>query len=178
MPDSTYTKYMEPITFSTYLEPANKVGYTHITVPSEIVEKVGGYNTRLMCSLNGYEKIHCGLMSKGDGRGLIIVNKKRQKAWNLDYRKEICATIELDHSKYGMEMCEELEALLEQDRSGFEMFEKITPGQQRNIIHYVGNVKSSQKRIDRAIMLIENLKTMPPGKFDYRHLMGLCPDDQ
>ena len=168
---------MEPITFTTYLEPSNKVGYTHITVPPEIVEQVGGFNTRLMCSLNGNEQIHCGLMSKGDGRGLIIVNKKRQKAWGLDHKKEIIATIELDRSKYGMIMCEELEALLEQDRIGSEKFENITPGQQRNIIHHVGNVKSSQKRIDRAIKLIENLKTMPRGKFDYRHLFGMDPEE-
>ncbi len=169
---------MHPITFTTYLEPSNKVGYTHITVPPEIVKKVGGYNTRLMCSINGNENIHCGLMSKGDGQGLIIINKKRQKAWDLNFRDEITATIELDTSKYGMQMCEELEALLDQDREGFNTFEKITAGQQRYIIHYVGNVKSSQKRIDRAIMLIENLKTMPPGKFDYRHLMGMEPDDK
>jgi hypothetical protein len=117
-------------------------------------------------------------MSKGDGRGLIIVNKKRQKAWGIDHKNEITAVIELDHSKYGMEMCEELEALLDQDRLGFEKFENITPGQQRNIIHYVGNVKSSQKRIDRAILLIENLKTMPPGKFDYRHLYGMAPEEE
>jgi hypothetical protein len=32
---------MEPITFTTYLEPSNKVGYTHITVPPEIVDKLG-----------------------------------------------------------------------------------------------------------------------------------------
>lgn len=47
------------------------------------------------------------------------------------------------------------------------------PGQQRYIINYVDGVKSIQKRIDRAIMLIENLKTMPSGKFDYRHLLGM-----
>ena len=168
---------MDSITFTTYLEPSNKVGYTHITVPPDIVKEVGGFNTRLMCSLNGNEKIHCGLMSKGDGRGLIIVNKKRQKAWGLDHQNEITATIELDYSKYGMEMCEELEALLEQDRLGFEKFENITAGQQRNIIHYVNSVKSSQKRIDRAIMLIENLKSMPRGKFDYHHLYGMDKEE-
>ena len=166
---------MQPITFTTYLEPSNKVGYTHITVPREIVEKVGGYGTRLMCSLNGHEKMHAGLMSKGDGRGLIIVNKKKQKIWSINHNEEIIATIELDTSKYGMRMSEELEALLDQDVIGLEEFEKITPGQQRFIIHYVGTVKSSQKRIERAIMLIENLKTMPTGAFDHRHLMGMPP---
>ncbi len=164
---------MKPITFITYLEDKNKVGYYHIAVPKEIVEQVGGFGTRLMCSVNGNEQIHCGLMGKGDGRGMIIINKQRQKAWGLSVGDEVGATIELDHSRYGAKIPEELEALLEQDRKGSEAFEKITPGQQRFIIGYVDGVKSMQKRIDRAIMMIENLKTMPPGKFNHRHILGM-----
>lgn len=169
---------MKPITFKTYLEPQNKVGYAHITVPADIVEKVGGFNTRLLCSLNGNKKMHSGLMGKGDGRGMIIVNKARQKAWDLNFKDKITAEIELDNSKYGMEVPEELEALLEQDREGLKLFEEITPGQQRYIINYVDGVKSVQKRVDRAIMMIENLKTMPGNKFDFRHLLGLPPREE
>ncbi len=121
--------------------------------------------------------MHSGLMGKGDGRGMIIVNKQRQKEWGLNFGDEIIATIELDHSKYGVEMPEELEALLDQDREGLEAFEKITPGQQRYIIGYVDGVKSIQKRIDRAIMLINNLKTMGE-KFDFRYLLGLPPREE
>jgi hypothetical protein len=164
---------MKPITFHTYLEPKTKVGYCHITVPAEIVEQAGGFGTRLMCSINGHEQIHAGLQGKGDGRGLIIINKKRQKKWGISIGDEVSATIELDTSKYGAAMPEELEALLEQDLEGMNAFERITPGQQRYIINYVDGVKSIQKRIDRAIMLIENLKTMPSGTFDYRHLLGM-----
>ena len=166
---------MKPITFKTYLEPQNKVGFGHITVPAEIVEQAGGFNTRLLCSINGNKAMHSGLMGKGDGRGMIIINKKRQKDWELNFTDEITATIQLDHSKYGAEMPDELEAVLEQDRAGLAAFEKITPGQQRFILGYVDGVKSVQKRVDRAIMLIENLKTMPPGSFDHRHVMGMPP---
>jgi hypothetical protein len=166
---------MEPITFTTYLEPQNKVGYAHITVPAEIVEHVGGFNTRLLCSLNGNKKMHSGLMGKGDGRGMIIVNKKRQKEWGLNFNDEISATIEIDNSKYGAEIPEELEALLEQDREGELAFEQITSGQQRFIIGEVDKLKSVQKRVDRAIKLINNLKTMPEGPFNHRHLLGLPP---
>lgn len=169
---------MRPITFPTYLESSSKIGYTFIVVPPEVVEKVGGYGTRLLCSVNGNEKIYSGLVSKGDGNGYIIINGKKQKKWGISISdKELTATIELDHSKYGMEVPEELEALLDQDREGSKAFEAITPGKQRYIIHYVSSVKSSQKRIDRAILLIENLKTMPE-KFDYRHLLGMEPREE
>ncbi len=168
---------MKPITFKTYLEPKSKVGYYHITVPKEIVETIGGFGTRLMTSINGNEQIHSGLMGKGDGRGLIIINTKNQKKWGLNIGDEVEATIELDHSKYGMKMPEELDALLEQDREGLAAFEKITDGQRRFIISYVDGVKSIQKRIDRAIMMIENLKTMPEGPFNHRHILGMPPND-
>lgn len=69
-------------------------------------------------------------------------------------------------------MPEELEALLEQDLNGARLFEALSAGKQRYIIHYVSGVKSSQKKIDRAIKLINNLKTMPET-FDMRHLLGL-----
>ena len=82
-------------------------------------------------------------------------------------------TIELDNSKYGMEMPEELEALLEQDHEGERRFEMLTPSKQRYIIHYVSQVKSSQLKIDRAIMLINNLKALPEDEFDMRRLLGL-----
>ena len=164
---------MKPITFNTFLEPKTKAGYCHIAVPKKIVEQVGGFGTRLLCSINGNEKIHSGLMGKGDGRGMIIINKKNQKKWSITIDDEVVTTIELDHSKYGMEIPEELEALLKQDREGLKAFENISPSKQRYIISYVDGVKSTQKRIDRAIFLIENLKTMPEGTFDHRHLQGM-----
>ncbi|GAB5410551.1 MAG: hypothetical protein BalsKO_29160 [Balneolaceae bacterium] len=168
---------MKPISFSTYLESSSKLGYTFIVVPPDIVKSAGGFGVRLLCSIKGNEKIHSGLLSKGDGNGYIIINKKRQKKWGISLNDELEATIELDTSKYGMEISEELEVLLEQDRVGATLFEKLTPGQKRYIIHYVGSVKSSQKKIDRAILLIENLKTMT-GKFDFRYLLGVPPREE
>ena len=168
---------MKKHTFTTYLDDSNAVGYTCITVPKLIVDKMGGFGTRVLCSINGNENIHSGIMGKGDGDGYIIINKANQKKWGIGPNEKLEATIEPDTSKYGMEMPEELEALLEQDREGAEAFDAITPGRQRFIINHVDGVKSSQKRIDRAIKMIENLKTMPEGSFSHRHLLGLPPKE-
>lgn len=173
-----YARTMKNFTFTTYLDESNAVGYTCITVPKEIVEAIGGFGTRVMCSINGNEKIHSGIMGKGDGDGYIIINKTNQKKWGIGANVELQAALEPDTSKYGMKVPEELEALLEQDREGAEAFEAITPGRQRFIINHVDGVKSSQKRIDRAITMIENLKTMPEGPFSHRHLLGLPPKEE
>lgn len=99
------------------------------------------------------------------------------KKYAVEKEDAVEATIELDNSKYGMEVPEELEALLEQDDEGARRFEMLTPGKQRYIIHYVSQVKSSQKKIDRAIILINNLKTLPEDEFSFRKLLGLPPKE-
>ncbi|MBO6523023.1 MAG: YdeI/OmpD-associated family protein [Balneolaceae bacterium] len=165
---------MKPITFTSYLDYLPKLKLTHITVPAEIVDKVGGIGTRLMVSINGNESFHGGMVAKGEGTAYITVNKARQKKWDLNENEELTITIELDHSKYGVPVPEEFEALLEQEREGAKLFEQLAPSEQRYIINYVNGVKSSQKKIDRAILLINNLKTMP-DKFDFRYLLGMPP---
>ena len=165
---------MKPISFTSYLDYLPKLKLTHITVPADIVDKVGGIGTRLMVSINGNEPFHGGMVAKGEGTAYITVNKARQKKWGLNENEELTITIELDHSKYGVPVPEEFEALLEQDREGAKLFEQLNPSQQRYIINYVNGVKSSQKKIDRAILLINNLKTMG-DEFDFRHLLGMPP---
>ncbi|HBQ58764.1 MAG TPA: hypothetical protein DD671_03845 [Balneolaceae bacterium] len=163
------------ITFNSYIDHLPKLKLHHVTVPAEIVEKVGGIGTRLMCSINGEKAFHGGMVALGGGAAYITVNKKRMKEYAVEKGDEVEVILTEDTSKYGMEVPEELEALLEQDEEGAKRFENITPGQQRYIIHYVGQVKSSQKRIDRAIMLINNLKDLPEDEFDFRRLLGKPP---
>lgn len=166
---------MQPITFKSYIDHLPKLKLHHITVPAEIVDKVGGIGTRLMVSVNGYKAFHGGMVALGGGAAYITVNKKRMKEYGVDKGDEVGVRLELDHSKYGVEMPEELEALLEQDEDGARRFELLAPSKQRYIIQYVSGVKSSQKKIDRAIKLINNLKAMPEDEFDMRKLLGLPP---
>ncbi|MBO6622174.1 MAG: YdeI/OmpD-associated family protein [Balneola sp.] len=147
-----------------------------VVIPKAMVEELGGLGTRLLCSVNEFEEFHCGMVAYGEGQGYISLNKKRLKIFGANLGDEVSLELRHDQSKYGMEMPEELEALLEQDGDGARLFEALSDGKKRYIIHYVDSVKSSQLKIDRAIMLINNLKTMG-GKFDFRHLLGMPPRD-
>lgn len=169
---------MKPVTFLSYIEYLPKLRLHCAIVPKQIVIQAGGIGSRHLCSLNSGEKFHCGLVSYGEGRAYIIVNKRRLISHHLAKGDEVMVSIMPDTSKYGMKMPEELDALLEQDEEGAQLFEDLTPGQKRYIIHYVSQVKSSQKKIDRAILLINNLKTMSPEKFDFRYLLGLPPREK
>lgn len=168
---------MKPITFTSHIDHLPKLKLHYITVPAKIVDEVGGIGTRLMCSINGKKAFHAGMVALGGGAAYISVNKERMKKYGVEKGDEVEAAIELDNSKHGMEVPEELEALLEQDDEGALRFEMLTPGKQRYIIHYVSQVKSSQKKIDRAIMLINNLKALPEDEFDFRKLLGLPPKE-
>ncbi|RNC86937.1 MAG: hypothetical protein ED556_05805 [Winogradskyella sp.] len=63
-----------------------------------------------------------------------------------------------DTSKYGVELSEELEAVLLSDYEAYTIFENLTAGKKRSIIYAVSRYKSSQTRIDKALLLTENLK--------------------
>ncbi|QBA64481.1 YdeI/OmpD-associated family protein [Muriicola soli] len=59
---------------------------------------------------------------------------------------------------YGVEMPEELQAVLQSDEDANAIFEGFTDGKKRSIIYMILRFKNSQTRIDKSILLCENLK--------------------
>ncbi|MBC5994715.1 YdeI/OmpD-associated family protein [Pontibacter cellulosilyticus] len=152
---------------------AHLVGMHYVEVPQEVVQQLGGkYNVRLLCTVNDSLTFQGGIVALGNGSGYISINSKRLKQLALQAGSEVWVKLEKDESKYGMEVPEELEELLQQDAEGKKRFDGLTPGRQRYIIHYVAGVKTSQLRIERAILLIENLKKLPVGKESFREMLG------
>lgn len=146
----------------------------YIEVNSTLIKKMGGtLNQRLICTINGKLSFQCGLMALGKGSAYITINSQRLKKLNLSLGDEVNITLKKDKSQFGMEMPNELQELLQQDQEGHERFNKLSPGKQRYIINYVGSVKNTQKRIDRALLLINNLKKLPHGKEQFRAMLSL-----
>jgi len=52
----------------------------------------------------------------------------------------------------------EFEAVLLSDYDAHQIFESFTKGKQRGIIYMITRFKDSQKKIDKALILCENLK--------------------
>ncbi|MEJ8803540.1 YdeI/OmpD-associated family protein [Pontibacter sp. H249] len=162
------------IKYKTHIDKlAHLIGMHYLEVPQDVVQQLGGkYNVRLLCTVNDSLTFQGGLVALGNGCGYISINTKRLKQLALQAGSEVWVKLEKDTSKYGMDVPEELEELLLQDPEGRRRFDNLTPGRQRYIIHYVAGVKSSQLRIDRAILLIENLKKLPMGKESFREMLG------
>lgn len=143
----------------------------YLAISEATVKKVGGTGKiRLICTVNGKVEFPCGLMAMKNGTAYISINKKRMKEAGATAGDTVQVELKEDKSKYGMPMPEELNEVLLSDPEGKERFEKLTPVKQRNIIHFVSSVKSSQLKIDRALKLINNLKLLPPGKEKVREI--------
>jgi uncharacterized protein YdeI (YjbR/CyaY-like superfamily) len=84
----------------------------------------------------------------------------------------VSVSLAKDESKYGMSLPVEMIEILKQDKEAKRRFDMLTPGKQRYIIFYVAGVKTPQLRIDRAMLLLGNLKNLPEGKEEFRAMLG------
>ena len=160
-----------PISFATTLEKfeANLWNY-HIQVPLSVSQMfLDNDSTRVVCELNGTLNFQCALMPKGDGSYFININKKIRDTLLLKIGSPVRAQLWKDDSEYGLPMPEELNELLLQDEEGNRLFHALTPGKQRNLIFIAGNVKNSDIRIKRAIVIVNHLKLLN-GKIDFKKL--------
>lgn len=149
------------------------LGVTYVYVPNSVVTAMGGLKCgRLICNLNGKESFQCGFVSLGNGDAYITLNKARMKKLKLQVGDQVKVKLELDNSKYGMDMCEELEEILNQDPEAQRCFEQLKPGMQRAMIYHISQPKSSEIRLERALQMLGNLKEIPADKITFRLLLG------
>jgi len=130
--------------------------------------KFEGNLRRVICSINGGEKMHCALFPAGDDY-FVTLSKKLRDSLGLKTGDQVTLEIEKDESKYGMPVPKEFAEVLKQDPDGKKLFEALSPGNQRLMLKLVVFVKDSDKRIVRSLVAVEILK-QTKGKFDY-HLL-------
>lgn len=165
---------MKPVSFKTHIDKLSYLKTFYLEIPENVVKKIGGFSskTRLFCEVNKAVKFQCGLMALGEGKAYISINSKRMKEAGAEYGDRVSVTLSEDKSEYGVEVPEELTELFKQDPEGKRRFDLLTPGKKRYILNYIGTVKNTQLRIDRAFLLITNLKTLPLGKESFREMLG------
>jgi hypothetical protein len=129
-------------------------------VPKKVAEHfITGKDRRVTCHIEGLEPFHCALLPTGeDHPPLILLNAKRRKKLGMGENDLLTVRLEKDDSLYGMEMPEELEAVLIQDDAGNSLFHGLSPGKMRNVIYHVLQVKSPDIRIRRSLVIVEHLK--------------------
>lgn len=141
----------------------------HFPVPDNIAEQfIDGGNRRVVCRVNSHIEMRCALMRFHD-TWCILLNKGNREKLGVDIDDKIEVELGKDRSEFGMEMPEELEVLLLQDEEGSEIFQKLTQGKQRTLIHIVSKVKNTNSRLNKVLAILQHLKESE-GKLDFKRL--------
>lgn len=165
--------------FKSKIDYLDKLKLHYISISKEILHQyyteddTGSlYNQRFEITLNESISWKAGSVSLGENQAYVPVSKARMKKINVDLGDIVSIQLKKDTSKYGMDVPEEFEEFLRQDAHAKKRFESLTMGLQRAVIYVIAQVKSSEKRIDKTLFLMENLKKAPIGKETMRHILG------
>lgn len=141
----------------------------HLEIPPEIAQPFLGGDRRVICTLPNGEVVHCALMPRGDNRWYIFLNKKLRAQLQANEGDLLSIELQKDESKYGLPVPEELQVLWDQDPEGFAIFESLSPGKQRTLIYWTGTVKNPDKRLTRALVMMNHVKTTK-GNIDFKQM--------
>ena len=131
----------------------------YIIIPDQAANRmIQAGHKRVICKIDQSFEFHCAIQRMRGEIYYIGMGKKILKKGNLVPGQEIEVELLPDLTKYQSEMPEELDEVLKSDFEGFEKFHQLTPGKQRTIIYLVTGVKSPDKRIERALKIIDNIK--------------------
>ncbi len=114
-------------------------------------------NKRLKCNIDNLE-FHCAIMPKKEGGHFINIGAAICKKLNLSVGRTFHASFRADETEYQFDMPDEFKAVLETDPNAEQIFRALTEGNQRGLIYLVSQVKSTGKRIERALKIAERMK--------------------
>ncbi len=148
----------------------NLIWGLHIPIPSELVDKlISEDHKRIVYHVKDSEPLHRAMMPDGNGGFYLLLNKEIQKKQKLELGEKVKVKIRKDDSRYGMNISEEMLELLDQDEEGSHYFHKLTDGKQRSLIYIATKPKSSAKRVEKALVILDYLKSTQ-GKLDFKEL--------
>jgi hypothetical protein len=154
----------------------NKLWGSHVRVPARVAkEYASGRSRRILCQLNDSEMFQCALLPFGSGQFVISVNKSLRSQLGLEMGDDVIVRVQRDESTYGLPVPDELSELFAQDKEGDRLFHALTRGKQRTLLYIIGSVKDPDKRIHRALAIVNHLKENF-GTINYRRLSQTLQD--
>ena len=132
-----------------------------LSLPEHIVKPFLVKNlkrVKVKACFEGKELWFHGAIQKRNDKFYMMFGKRYQKKLGIFPNDYFKLQFFEDDSKYGVELPEEFEAVMLSDYEAFEIFESFTAGKKRGLIYAIARYKNSQTRIDKTILLCENLK--------------------
>jgi len=165
-------------TFKSQIAYLEKLKLHHIIVTDKILEEFASdsdksiYNQRFVITINRQVKWRGGTVSLGNKTAYITFSKQRMKEANVQPEDIVQVTLEKDTSKFGFDVPEEFTSALDLDPEAKRRFENLRMGFQRNIIYIIIQYKTSEKRIEKSLFFLENLKRSKEDETTMRNILG------
>jgi Domain of unknown function (DUF1905)/Bacteriocin-protection, YdeI or OmpD-Associated len=115
-------------------------------------------NKRVLCMINDTEALHCAILKTKEGQHYVIISSTVCNKMKLKVGSNIRVQILQDESEQQFEMPIELDEVLNSDDKARKIFNSLTLGNQRGLMHLVAMPKSADKKIERALIIAEKLK--------------------
>jgi hypothetical protein len=115
-------------------------------------------NKRVLVSMQGGFQLHASIQKSQDGMYFLMIGSRHLKTLKIKPPASIKATIAIDNSEYQFDMPEELTEVLATDEDAKLIFAALTDGNKRGLMALVNMVKSSDKKIERSLLIAEKLK--------------------
>ncbi len=126
----------------------------YLFVPKEIAEQFEGDRPRLLCTIEQKIELACGLNPYGDGNFYIIVATRYLKQMGKKVGDLVNFELTEDPNPLGVEIPEVLTALLEQDSDAKALFDQLTDGKKRSLIHTINRIKDIDKQVETALKFL------------------------
>lgn len=154
----------QSFTFETRLaEYKDMLVSTVVEIPVDVVKRLPAGRVRVEGKLNSVP-FNLAIQSKKNGPKYLSVSQAMRKSAGVRPGDKVKVSFSVvDPDK--LELPEEMEAVLAQDDEGAKKWNKLTVGLQRSLVHYINSSKNVDVRIERALFLINKVKS---GAYDKR----------
>jgi uncharacterized protein YdeI (YjbR/CyaY-like superfamily) len=134
-------------------------GMHYLTLDAKTVQRLTkNNNKRVICRINDEVELHSAILQQKEVGHYIMISAAICKKLRIKAGTCVTATFKIDDSDYQFEMPEELGEVLATDPEASAVFHALTKGNQRSLIYLVSQVKSVDKRIERALTIAERIK--------------------
>ena len=122
-------------------------------------------------TINDQVTWQCGTVPLGSNRAYITFSKGRMKKIGVGLGDTVTVHLEKNRSEYGFDIPEEFEEVLKQDPHGSHRFNALSKATRRAVLYIIVQLKSSEKRIEKSLFFMENIKRSPE-KPTMRNILG------
>lgn len=135
-------------------------GYMHyIELDAKTVKRITAKgNKRVVCKLNNTISVHAAVMKTKEGMYYLMISAANLKKLNVKAGSTIKADIAIDTSELQFNIPEEFAEVIATDPVAKKIFDSLTPGNKRGLIALLNMVKSTDKKIERALLIAQKIK--------------------